>query len=122
MTDLIINATEDSPAVALNTSGDIKIHGRSLPEDAFHFYEPLIQWINFYCQTPANNTVFEFKLEYFNTASAKQIFKIVSFASELSKQSTVVVKWIYDEGDRDMKASGERFSKLANMPFELIQG
>lgn len=120
--DIRISATEDTPEVLLDDkSGLFKISGRSLPEDAFWFYNPIIEWLNNYSQTPLAKTEFHFNLEYFNTASAKQVFKIANILSAISKHHTVVVKWHYDEGDKDMLASGERFSKLCNIPFELVK-
>lgn len=117
-----IDGTEDSPTIELNAErGEIVISGRSLPEDAFSFYAPVMNWISSYISSPKSESVFIFKLEYFNTASAKQIFKIVGMANDLSKTHKVSVKWYYDEGDRDMLSSGERFSKLTNLPFEYIQ-
>ncbi|MCE3229588.1 MAG: hypothetical protein K0S32_4139 [Bacteroidetes bacterium] len=122
MNDLKIEGTEDSPTVNLSkTSGEILISGRSLPEDAFSFYAPVMEWLGDYVKSPNTDTVFNFKLEYFNTASAKQIFKIVGMANDLAKGSKVTIKWFYDEGDRDMLSSGERFSKLTQLPFEYIQ-
>lgn len=122
--NLKIDGTEDSPIIEMNReAGQILISGRSLPEDAFGFYEPVLNWLTEYVKSPNAITVFTFKLEYFNTASAKQIFKIVCFAADLSKAGkNVTVKWHYDEGDRDMHSSGERFSKLASLPFEFFLG
>lgn len=120
--EIRISATEDTPEVVLSDKeGTFKISGRSLPEDAFWFYNPIVEWLSGYSKTPLSNTEFHFKLEYFNTASAKQIFKIANILSNISKSNPVKIKWHYDEGDRDMQASGERFSKLCGMPFELIK-
>lgn len=122
MDDIKIEGTEDCPEIEMvKESGQITISGRSLPEDAFSFYEPVMSWLSGYVSAPAGSTHFNFKLEYFNTASAKQIFKIIGIANELSKTNKVTVKWFYDEGDRDMLSSGERFSKLTQLPFEYIE-
>lgn len=121
-TELKIEATEDTPGVDFNANtGIFKLYGRSLPEDAFWFYNPILEWLTDYVKTPLPNTEFHFNLEYFNTASAKQIFKISNILCELSKSKTVKVNWHYDEGDRDMFSSGGRFSKLCGMPFELVK-
>lgn len=121
-TELKIEATEDTPAVSFNTKTHIfKISGRSLPEDAFWFYNPIIEWLGAYAQAPLSVTEFHFNLEYFNTASAKQIFKILNVLCELSKKTEIKVKWHYDEGDRDMFTSGGRFSKLCGMSFEFLK-
>jgi hypothetical protein len=120
--EMRITATEDTPEVSLDAkAGTFKISGRSVPEDAFLFYNPVVEWLVEYSKAPLDKTEFHFNLEYFNTASAKQIFKISNVLCSISKNKPVNIKWHYDEGDKDMQASGERFSKLCGLPFELIQ-
>ncbi len=120
--ELKIEASEDTPLVLFDKkSGHLKLSGRSLPEDAFSYYVPVIDWIVEYSKLPNQETVFTFDLEYFNTASAKQIFKISGLLTELAKKNKVIIKWHYDDGDRDMQSSGERFAKLCGGTFELIK-
>jgi hypothetical protein len=121
MQELRLDRTEDTPLVHLNANGELNISGRSLPEDAFSYYEPVLKWLSDYLQSPAPSTILNFDLEYFNTASAKQIFKTVTLLAGLAKEKKVTVKWHYDKGDKDMRSSGERFSKLCNLPFELVE-
>jgi hypothetical protein len=121
MDELRIESTEDTPMVLFKEDGNLSLSGRSLPEDAFSFYEPILNWLKTYSERPATETTIHINLEYFNTASAKQVFKIVSMLSEIGKKQRVAVKWHYDEGDKDMHASGERFSKLSSIPFEFIR-
>ncbi len=121
-TELNIKGTEDSPTILFNKiKGSLSISGRSLPEDAFSFYEPIFKWLNNYFNSPAPETTFTFDLEYFNTSSAKQIFKIVNTLNVQAKKNKISVIWRYDAGDKDMQGSGERFSKLSGMPIQLIQ-
>lgn len=120
--ELNIEASEDTPQVVFEKqSGNLKISGRSLPEDAFSYYVPVIDWLVEYAKAPCELTTITFNLEYFNTASAKQIFKIANLIADIGKSNKVLVKWHFDEGDKDMCASGERFSKLSGIPFELIK-
>jgi hypothetical protein len=114
--------TNDRPKIEFDkNAGTLLLQGRSLPEDAFTFYKPFIEWLTNYAATPAANTVLTVDLEYFNTASAKQIFKVVSIVNEIGKKGKAAIKWHYDKGDRDMLASGQRFAKLCSMEFEYIQ-
>jgi hypothetical protein len=121
MDELRIESTEDTPGIVFSENGNLSMSGRSLPEDAFSFYEPVLAWLKTYSANPAAQTTININLEYFNTASAKQVFKIVSMLSEIGKKQKVTVKWHYDEGDKDMHASGERFSKLSEIPFEFVK-
>ena len=84
--DIRIAATEDTPEVLLDDKvGAFKISGRSLPEDAFWFYNPIVEWLVEYSKSPLDKTEFHFNLEYFNTASAKQVFKIANILCSISK-------------------------------------
>ncbi len=119
-TTLIIAETEDTPKVVLDAeNGIFEISKRSLPEDSTHFFSPVMEWISDYSLSPNAKTNFVFKLEYFNTASAKQILKILSLLEKLSGKSEVSVIWHYEKEDLDMKSSGERYSKLVNVKILL---
>jgi len=119
--ELKTESTIDRPEILLNPTGKFIVHGRSLPEDAFSFYQPILEWLSNYAKSPASETILTINLEYFNTASAKQIYKIISIITEIGKKFKAVINWHYDEGDRDMLASGERFSKLSGFPFKFEQ-
>lgn len=120
MKPLYIEAQEDTPYVRLDKENNIfEIGKRSLPENAIGFYEPIINWLKEYKLDPLPETKFYFKFEYFNTASAKQIAKILLELQEISKISKVSIVWYFAKDDTDMYASGLRFSKLLNIPFEF---
>ena len=122
MDSLIIQETQDTPEVNLNMQeGTFYLKSRSLPEDAMGFYQSLIDWLKEYAKTPNEETVFEFKLEYFNTSSAKQIAKIFLILESISENNKVLIKWNYNKVDLDMKLSGERFSKLLKLNFQFIE-
>lgn len=122
MNPLVIEAEDDiTPAVNLdNAKGIFEIKGWSHPEDAIAFYTPVLNWLNEYGKAPNSQTEFHYKFQYYNTASAKQIFRIVSALEEVSKKSKVIIHWHYDEEDTDMHAAGERFSKMSTVPFKFV--
>jgi len=118
---LTIEPTEDTPRIELNAAKNLfEISLRSLPEDPTGFYSPVVAWLSNYSQSPNSTTPFSFKLEYFNTASAKQLLKILFMLQDLSSKSEVTVDWHYEQGDKDMQSSGERYSKLVNLKFNMI--
>ncbi|HAN77584.1 MAG TPA: nuclear pore complex subunit [Bacteroidales bacterium] len=119
--NLIIEATNDTPGVRFAPSEDVFFIGnKSLPEDALSFYKPIQLWIEEYMQTPNDKTVFEFKFEYFNTASAKQIGKVLLLLKKLRETSQVVVRWFSEEEDLAMLQAGKRYEKLIDLPFEYV--
>ena len=119
---LKIDKTGDKPNVILDSENNIfEFSYRSLPENAIDFYTPILNWIDEYSNSPNELTSVDFKLEYFNTASAKQIAKVLLKLHAISQTSKVLIKWYYDHDDTDMLASGQRYSKLIDLDFEFIE-
>ncbi|MBI5539605.1 MAG: DUF1987 domain-containing protein [Bacteroidia bacterium] len=119
---LIIEPKEDTPKVVLDATNKVfQISSRSLPENAIGFYEPVLKWLNDYSESPLDITVFDFTLEYFNTASAKQIAKILLVLEKIAKKQNVAINWHYKKEDSDMLSSGTRFSKLIDLNFSFIE-
>jgi hypothetical protein len=109
--------SEDTPKVILDkNNGVFEISGRSLPEDAAEFYQPILDWLARYAGSSNSETKFQFKLEYFNTASSKLILDILS---QLEEIEGTVVQWYFHEDDEDMEEAGEEFSELVEIPFEF---
>jgi len=123
MSPLVIQPTEHTPSIVLDKDMEIfEITSRSLPENAIEFYKPVIDWLNEYALAPNKETPFSFNLEYYNTASSKQIAKVLLILEkiQLQKSSQVRIIWNYSEDDLDMLHSGKRYEKLLNIPFEFI--
>lgn len=118
---LHINPTEETPAISFNGNGTLELSERSLPEDAVEFYLPVLSWLDNYLEQPAPETTLIFKLEYYNTTSAKQLFKILSLLESLGNKSKVLVRWYFVMGDEDMRFAGERFARLVDISFEIIE-
>jgi hypothetical protein len=121
MEPFIKEPTIDTPKVVLDADkGVFEISQMSLPEDAVDFYAPIISWLTEYSENPKEKTTFEMKLEYFNTASSKQLIQILLLLGALKEKSDVAVNWYYKEIDEDMQALGEEYSQIINLPFNLI--
>lgn len=118
---LNFEATEDTPRVILDPAKKkFEISGRSLPEDSAEFYEPIIEWLEEYCLNPNPKTTFEFKLEYFNTSSSKQIYKIFLKLKGLKdKKHELTIWWFYEDGDTSIMQAGERYMRVVGLPIEL---
>lgn len=112
-----LEGTEDTPKIILDrNNGIFEISGRSLPEDSAEFYQPVLDWLDEYGSTPNPETVFIFKLEYFNTASSKLILDILS---KLETIDNTTISWYFHEDDEDMEEAGVEFSELVEVPFEF---
>lgn len=122
MESLHIAATEDTPEITLDYQNrKFMFVGRSLPEDVVSFYKPVLEWLDAFEESPLADAEFEFKLEYFNTASSKLILDILLKINDIFEEGTPLkVKWYYMELDIDLQEAGEEYSELIETPFELV--
>ena len=119
---MYIRDTEVTPKINFNIEQNIfEISGRSLPEDAVKFYEPILEWVDtYYNGEPLKHTKFDFKIEYFNTASSKMIFEILTkLGSYHSLGYETEVGWYVDDDDENMQEAGEEFSDLIEVPIKI---
>jgi len=115
MDSLNIDATKKTPRVKFDPSGKFCLSGRSIPEDATVFYDPLYLWIFEYCKNPAPKTIVDVKLEYFNSGSSKTILHILRELVDLSRAGhELVINWYYEEGDDDIQERGEYYASILN--------
>jgi len=123
MNPILISATDDTPGIRLDAASEIfEITGRSLPEDVVKFYTPILNWLDEYIQSPNANTVFNFKLSYFNTASSKIILDILMKLEGMHNNGKKIdVKWHYPSDDEDMMEAGEEYSEIVDIPIELVE-
>ena len=123
MDKLVIAGTEDTPEIQFDPIlNEYFISGRYLPEDVASFYKPVFDWLNSFASAVPENSKFQFKLEYFNTASSKILLDILMRLEEIKNDSNVAIKviWHYHNEDEDMKEAGEEYSELVEMDFELL--
>jgi len=109
MQDLLIQGTDSLPAVSFKASGELKITGRALPEDAAKFFTPLIRWLEEFSLEEIN---MEINLDYFNTSVSKQLLDLFKTIDNKKSIVTVNVKWMYEEGDDEMLESGEIYQEI----------
>ena len=77
MNSINIDPTVKTPKVNFDAgTGILEIEGRSIPENSTEFYKPIFEWLDNYITSPNSKTVFNFKLEYFNTSSSKCILDL----------------------------------------------
>ncbi len=122
MKEIIIAGTKTSPEIFLDPGGIIRIKGRSIHENIAGFFKPIEAWIEEYIKDPAEVTCLDINLEYFNSASAKLLVKLMHMIAMVKlKNSKFIVNWYYEEGDDDILERGEYFSSVLKIPFNFIR-
>jgi len=116
-----LEATPKTPKLDFNPDAEtFLISGRSIPENSIEFYKPLLDWLDKYVHNALESTIFEIKLEYFNTSSSKclvEIFRKLEKIHDSGKK--VSIEWYFDEEDEDMEESGEDFKEIIKIPFNM---
>lgn len=117
MKNLFLEETQDTPKVNFNKSERVfEISGRSLPEDSVEFFTPVLDWIGEYALSPDPETIFVFKLEYFNTASSKLLLDLLTALKNIPGARVV---WYYYEDDEEISDAGREFAEQVDLPFEF---
>ncbi len=121
MIHLKIEGTKQSPVVDFNSAtGKLELSGRSIPENSFEFYNPILEWLEKYAKSPQDETVLKVYLEYFNTSSSKYILEVLKKLKEVLKYKGAKVKvdWCYDEDDEEMMETGEDYEDVTGLEFD----
>ncbi len=122
MKEYRIEGTKSHPGILLSPGGILKIEGRSIHENISEFFKPVEIWIKEYVEQPADVTCLDINLEYFNSATAKLLVKIIQTISLVQlKHKKFIINWFYEDGDEDILEKGEYFSSVVKIPFNFIK-
>lgn len=124
MQKLVLEESDNTPKVIFDPEANIfEISGSSHPENPAKFYNPILNWIDEYAKSPNKVTELSFKLDYFNSSTAKYILNILWGFEKAVKEGTskTVFQWYYNEEDLDSFASGERYAQLTTSDFHLVK-
>jgi hypothetical protein len=123
MSNLILSATQYTPAIELNAeTGVFSIIGKSYPENTFEFYSPVMGWLKQYFQeSPQPKTILNIEILYFNSSSSKLFFDMFDLFEEAFQNYTVEINWIYDVENESAQEAGEDFIEdFEWLPINLV--
>jgi hypothetical protein len=122
MDNLFIEGSKQTPEIKFEANtGILEIKGRSIPENTFEFFNPVLLWLEEYAKSPIDKTIVKVNLEYFNTSSSKYILEIFKRVKAVfTEGNDVLVEWYYEEDDEEMMETGEDYEDVSGLPFELI--
>lgn len=134
MEALIKESTENTPGIILDhTKHMLEFLGESRPEDVKKFFAPVFSWLEEYksylyfiagSSSASVDVNCNFKLEYFNSSSAKVFLDLLNSLKDICKEggnAKLNINWYYDAPDEDMRDAGEEFEKMVGIKFNLIE-
>jgi hypothetical protein len=93
---IFLEPTPKTPQVDLNNlTGELIFSGKSIPENAALIYEGVMNWIAEYVKKPRKVTNLRFSLEYFNTATAIWLGKIVQALGSMKNPEYTLMIHLY---------------------------
>lgn len=121
--NLLVEGTVKTPTVVLDAdAGVLLIRGRSIPENTIDFFSPINNWVDSYCAIPKDKTIFQIRLEYFNTSTSKCLLDLLRKFENINKyRSEVTVEWYYEINDDDMEEAGQDYQAIVELPFNMIE-
>jgi hypothetical protein len=114
MKPIYIEGTSHTPKVIFNTNGELEIKGKSLPEDTYEFYKPLLNWVS---ECTLENIKFSLDLEYLNSSSANQISKLLLLIKDNTNIKEIVINWYYETDDEDNYDFGKELEMVTDFKF-----
>jgi hypothetical protein len=96
LNNILLEATPKTPQIDLNNfTGELIFSGKSIPENAALVYEGVMKWILDYVKDPRPTTNLRLSLEYFNTATAIWLGKIVQTLSSIKNSENTLIIHLY---------------------------
>jgi len=115
----VINETNLSPRVVLDSSGIVAISGKSRMEDASLFYKETIDWVINFISSKAQAITVKIKLSYFNSSSAKQLLKLLMLIDDSNASGKVI--WFYPKDNDILLERGQELEIMVGLPFEYVE-
>jgi hypothetical protein len=117
MEKMTAEPTSYLPGYDFSLEGRLLLEGRSIPENACKFYDPLIDFVS---QLEAEYVLFDINLDYFNTASSKKLLELLKHLDNNAQIKRVQVNWHYEEGDESSVETAEIYEEcLKRVDFRL---
>jgi hypothetical protein len=122
MDNLHIAKTEKTPLIEFTNKGELRIEGRSVPENPIAFYERPITWLkNFIANKPKEINI-HVCLYHFNTASSKILLDMLKLIEPLkTRGSAINLYWYHEEDNPNMLDSGEDYASILKYPFHFVK-
>lgn len=122
MDSVFLSKTTETPSVRMDVDGEfIELEGNSYPENAFEFYQQIFDWIDAYFSSGADRLRASFRLNYFNTSSAKCMLNFMTLLQKYhGADKSIAIEWHYEVEDDDMLEIGKAFSVDFTMPFAIV--
>jgi hypothetical protein len=100
-------------------SNTYRIEGRSLPENAHQFYQPLIDWFAVLLSQKGQTVELDIYLDYYNSSTGRYLMELMLSLEEGSRNNNIGILWRADAEDEIMLEKGEEYRVLLKIPVQI---
>lgn len=117
--NLFIQKTLNTPLIKFE-DGVLEISGRSIPENAISFFEPVYKFIANYTKKPYPLTEVNVLLEYANSSTNRSLMTLFTLLEKIYENgNNITVNWYFENGDELMSELGHDFKAILRLPFAI---
>lgn len=116
---LYIQKTGNTPLIKFE-DGVLIISGRSIPENAIMFFEPLFKSVAEYSQNPYPLTEVNIFLEYANSSTNRALMTVFTLMEKIyDNGNQILINWYYEPEDEMMLELGKDYKTILSIPFNI---
>lgn len=122
MNVLEIPAKEAAPYIKFK-DGKLEIRGKSYDEDVIGLYSMVRDHVKSYADEGNGKLEVEIFLKYFNTASSKCLYDLLTDLKKIQENGDnidLLINWFYLDGDDDMMEDIEDFRDTLDFEFDIL--
>ena len=124
MRKFLIAEGRNSPKISFDPENCyFEIKGKSYPENADNFYKDTVAWLEKYTLESPIRVIVDMNFQFISSASVICVLQMLRVFDALQdKGCEVKINWFYDndDGEDDIKITGEDLESLTNLHFEYI--
>ena len=114
----ILKASDESPFVEFNpNSGELKIQGKSLLEDTFKFYSPIMEMLVDHLNTTNIPLKVSVMFDYLNSSTSRYFMEILLLLEKSSLENSV--SWYHEADDDIILEKGKQFKSICSVDFHV---
>ncbi|MEE4196703.1 MAG: DUF1987 domain-containing protein [Bacteroidales bacterium] len=127
MNSLKIEGTTFTPEINFdidnNTLSFLKV---SKPANALAFYQPVFEFLDHFEKEKVKSKVVkelvvDFNFDYFNTATAKILYELLTKFKRIREQGVdIIINWYYHREDDDLLEEGQMMAEAIGLNFKFI--
>lgn len=123
MQDIVLSGTKSTPAIETDwLQGRLSLRGDSYPENAFEFFEPVLQWVDAYLSETEKPLDVELAVLYLNTSSIRILMDLFDELEAAHRAGrSVSLNWHYEAGNERMAELAEEFREDCSFPFAVLK-